>query len=190
MGNVAINAYQLQIRNKIINLTLSWFAILGTISIALNFARAYSTQSESLPYKYAVLIIIGWLLVVFRNKISLNFKLWSIALMAFFVLLSGMYAFGFHASAKIYVIVAPILFSFILSYRKALLLFFILIISYALFAYLHINGFLNVNIDYTTYFKNKYTWLLDGSIITLVTFGLLFIGKIYNKSMSEQLGKA
>lgn len=175
------------LRAKILNLVLFWFSILGTIVLIINFLRATQVSPVQLPYQYLFILISIWMLVLYRNKLSTKFKLYSVLIIALLLVSLGMYFLGFLASSKYYIIIAPLLFSFLASYRNALWVFFSFILIFAIFSFLHYAQILTIHVNITEYIINPYVWILDGLIVLTVTFVLLFIGKIYTESFSEQI---
>ncbi len=171
------------IQNKIIELALIIFSSLGIISLILNVIRAvYKNMTVVLTIHTSVVILLV-LLLIFRNKVSHNLKAAGLLIAIYVVITVGLYQLGFVASAKALIVVLPVLTSFVLSHQKAILVSLLLLITYVIFGSLFVSGVFTDITYQTNYTSHNAVWLLDGAVIFLASFTLLFGSQIYRKAI-------
>ncbi|MCB1189292.1 MAG: ATP-binding protein [Leptospiraceae bacterium] len=121
------------------------------------------------------------LVTLFRKKIQLNIKIYTLVFIILSVLATGLFKYGYLASAKVYIAIIPIFVSFLTSYRKAVIMLLLFTLIYALYGFLFCYGYLSFYIDVQRYVTRAEIWALDGLAIFLTSLGLLYVGHIYGK---------
>jgi len=176
-----------RIRYQVIDITLIAASLVGAV---LLISVALRDLEED---RFLIIGIQGFLLIctiavtIFRHRISLPLKVYYVMLNLWLTMFAGMYNLGFLASGKIIVMVAPIMVSFLLSFRKAVwsvVLFFAL---YAVFAFFWISGALTLTVPADAHISNYRSWITDGSLLLMGASMLLFIGYHLQKEIVENL---
>jgi len=179
---------QLQgLRDKIVNKALVIGFFFGFISYSVTFMRALEYGLDWTFISISVVIVYLALVVFFRRKLSLNVKIYTIMGVVLIALVSGLVKYGFLVSSKAYLILIPILVSFILEYKKALILLFVYTSVYVLFGVLFMMHLIPFEIDANDYILSPSAWLMDISIIMLTALALLLVGKMYSATILEKL---
>lgn len=174
-----------KIKEKILNVTIVLYAFfLSVIYLAVTL--------RSLPYGMSNLVItqgilsIGIIiLAVFRKKLSANVKIYSIMLIVFIALLSGLLNYGFLGSSKVYILIVPVFVSLIFSYKKALYILIFYIITYAIFGYLYSGGNLQISIDANQYIARSVVWIMEASIIFSTGWALIYVSNYLDKTITS-----
>lgn len=181
-----------EFKHKVINIILVAAAIIGTIALIFVFFR--DKNNINFYFFIQVGIIAALNLIAFqRQKLSLNIKLGVLITITLLVVISSLYSIGFLASAKAYIIIAPILASFIFPYKRSIVLLFIYVLTYIIFGFLHIKGILSYPVDIASHVLKPQTWITDGLILFLCAFCLLYVGNLFytefNKYIIELIQK-
>lgn len=172
-----------EIRDRIVNYGLVLFVFLGTISHFFSFLRSMNDGFHTAFYIQSSVVLGLYFLAYKRRSISLNIKVWLIVFLSIITIISGMYYYGYLATAKVYIIALPLFLSFILSKRDSFIIVILFILSYFTFAYLHLSGHLNLIVDPTDYLNRAESYFLDGFVILMATLGLLWVGIYYSKAI-------
>lgn len=174
-----------QIQNKIIDQLLVLTSILGSIILGLSILGAWLYGPR--PTTIVHLLIFGLIVVltIFRKWFQPKFKIVFILLLLGFDIFHSIYYGGFISSAKIVLAVLPVFISFVYPFRRAVYLLIFLVIGYSLIGYLYVSGIVVSDIDPTEFSSKPFAWVLDCSIIIFCSFGLLYIGKTYNATLSD-----
>lgn len=174
-------------KNRVIDLVLITGIVLSYIAITSVFFRDYPDNIGISFYTQCFLILLGSIIVIYRKKISLILKVHVIILALLAVFVSGLFNVGFLASAKVYMVVVPVLISFIYSYKKAIIWLIIFLLVYSICAFLYTRDFMTYSLIPDKYIIDVNTWLTDGIILFLSTFVLLYVGTNYNKELFNKI---
>ena len=177
------------LRNKVLNLTIVFIAIFACIDIPVLALRSDNIWHDPTLLKITLIAlgIIGFALL--RKKISKTGKIIFLIIISIIILITTQFAYGFLASSKIYIIGIAVLLSFVTSYKKVIGWLILFLIIYGIFGILYSTGYLEYHIDANIYVKSVNSWIIDAMIIFFVTFGLLYIGKIYNDEILSNLSE-
>lgn len=171
-----------QIKEKIINQILLASAVISILALASVWLRdIYFVNLFMIAQTISVLVIS--IFAIFRKRLPLKIKALVVAGVVFVIFSFDLYTFGFLASAKVFLIIIPVLISFLYSYKKSLFVLVLYVIVYILFGYLHINGILLHEIGQTNYVLDPKTWLTDGLVLFLCSFSLLYVGKNFYEEL-------
>ena len=171
------------IQSRIIELALIIFSSLGIISLILNVIRSVYKNMAVVLTIHAAVVILLILLLLFRNKVGHNLKAGGLLAVLYVVISVGLYQLGFVASAKALIVVLPVLTSFVLSHQKAILVSLLLLVTYVVFGSLFVSGVFSDITHQTNYSTHNVVWVMDGTIIFLAAFTLLFGSQIYRKAI-------
>jgi PAS domain S-box-containing protein len=172
-----------QLSNRVINQVILVFALLCPMLLAGVYFRDSSTHLEFQFYFQGLLVIIIWGLAFFRNKIPLDIKVYTTLLTLLAVMINSFLYLGFLASAKFYIVLAPVLASYILSFRKSILLLIGFLFVYVVFGYFYVSGNRVVNVNAINHIVSAETWITETILIFLVSLCLLYVGKAYLKEI-------
>ncbi len=175
------------LRDDIVNKALVIGYLFGLISYLVTLVRAIKYGFNWTFVAITVVIIYLGLLVFYRTKIKLNYKVASVVIVVLMALVTGLSKFGFLVSSKAYIILIPIFVSFVLGYRKAIALLIFFSVVYALFGFLYINKIIPYNIDVNSYVLSPISWVMDITIIILTAAALLVVGEKYSDSLLKNL---
>jgi PAS domain S-box-containing protein len=174
-----------KIHEKLMNMTLRVAAGIGVITIVFQTIRDFNIGFSSTYYFQVSVFALIFISALFVKKIPLNLKFAVVVLLPVLVLVSGLHAYGFIASSKIYIVAVTIFASFLLKFRTTLLWLLFLMIIYFAFGLMYSRGILDYNFDTQEYIQDFNRWVLDGTILLFVSVGLLFLGKYYNEKILE-----
>lgn len=167
------------LHNLIVDYALVIVSVIAAILLLVVYYRFTEFGFNEVFLVQYISISSLFVITLFRKRISFQLKIYFISLIIILVYISGLYAWGFLASAKIYLAMLPILHLFVFSYRKSLYSLLLLVAIYAVFGYLYISGIISYTIDLNSYVTSKSVWMVDTGIILLTSWGLLFIGHHY-----------
>jgi signal transduction histidine kinase len=174
------------VKSKMINEAFFTFSILAFFSIILVTFRAIES-GFTLSYFVQLPIAINiWLIYFYRNKLSTEHKTYNLVAALTLILIAGLFNFGFFASTKHYLILLPVISSFLLSPKSTLKLFFVLLIIYSGFGLAFIKGWIDLKINPTDFVNKQSTWLVDILVITGSSWTILRIVQQYYFVLSNQ----
>jgi PAS domain S-box-containing protein len=173
------------LRNKVIDYSLTTFAILGTgtwlLLISTSFRDGFSSIMETTIHTLATATLL--IVSVNRKRLSMTFKTMVLIIIIVVVTIANFYGFGLFANAKIFVAVFPIFLSFVLPFRKALLSMALFIFLYAVFGYLFSTGILTYNFDLNEYASRSSSWIIGIAVVIFASMGLLLVGNFFNNAL-------
>ena len=159
----------INLQNKVINLALVSFSLMVVFAESMAILRAL-TYGMNLTFFIQSLDALALIIItIFRKKLSINQKILAILIIVSIVLITGLYSFGFLASAKYYVAIVPVFISFIVSYRKSVISLIVMLACYVLFGLLYHFGILRLTFDANNYISNPIPWMIDISIILFIS---------------------
>jgi len=178
-----------KLKNRVTDFSLGAGIIFVLVGHVLSGIRADNIWNDTVFIIQSIVILYITLVVIFRKRISLRIKILSIMLVIVVVMISALLDYGFLASSKVYIIILPVFLSFIISYRSSVISLLILMLIYITFAVLYTRGYLDYSIDANSYISSYNSWSIDGVILFLTSFGLLYIGKFFSEAISKNLSK-
>jgi signal transduction histidine kinase len=174
------------VRSKMINEALWSFSILAAISVALISFRAIQF-GLTLSFFVQIPIAIGvWFTYYNRDKFSTKFKTYKLIASLIVILTVGMYNFSLLASTKHYLILLPVICSFLLPPKSTIKVFLILLFIYASFGLAYVKGWLKITFNPAEFISDPSTWIIDIFLISGAAFIILQIVKQYYQLLNEQ----
>jgi signal transduction histidine kinase len=174
------------VKSKMINEAFFTFSILAFFAIILVTFRAIES-GFTLSYFVQLPIAINiWLIYFYRNKLSTEHKTYNLVAALTLILIAGLFNFGFFASTKHYLILLPVISSFLLSPKSTIKLFIVLLIIYSGFGLAFIKGWIDLKINPTDFVNKQSTWLVDILVITGSSWTILRIVQQYYFVLSNQ----
>lgn len=172
-----------QLKDRMINSSLVLLTILSVFSVIGTFLRVSSFGTpEILIIKYVgALILIST--TVFRKKLHLNFKIFSLLIVLYIIIITGLFDFGFLASAKSYIILVVVVFMLGYSYTRVLIFLIFSICIFILFASLYFYGYFSYQFDVVQYVNSSAAWIVDGITIFTGAIWLYYVMSHYNESL-------
>lgn len=163
----------------IINKILSVGGILAFSIVIVVFIRDFPDKINVYFFIEAFLTVFALFIALFNKMFSLMFKVIFIVLALYLTFATSLYSNGFATPSKAYFIVTPVLVSFILSFKRTMVLLAIFSFTYFMFSYLYIYNFIKI-----TQFNNKYpqlflTWLVDGTVYIVSSFCIIYIINLF-----------
>jgi signal transduction histidine kinase len=185
-----LSSYQrdlIELKNKVINIGLLAFSVMALIIHGVSFLRDLEF-GVTLAYKIQTVGVAGVvILAIFRNKLSLGFKITSLVSIILLTIVTGLNSMGFLASATIYIAITPFLISIIYSYRQAFAILCGLTLIYVVFGFLYINEVITYSIDIVGVANSLKSWILDAIIIFMTSWAVLLVGYNFNKRLEANV---
>jgi len=173
------------LQEQILDKAFLAFSVFGTIVQLVSISRLIEYGLD-LPFVFFnVCYVTVMVATVFRKKLPMALKLWGIITVSILILFVGFYKVGFLSSAKIYIVIVPILVFLVSSFRVAFITLCLHILVYLFWAFLYSGGFSDCHIDAINYVKNPFSWMLDGSVVLLAVSGLLYVSYFYHKVIND-----
>ena len=175
------------IRDEIVDWVLLACSALGIVAQTFATLRmiyigfSYVIMSQNL----IIIALIG--ITIKRKSIGLSVKTAIVLFIIYAIFLSSFVKFGFLASSKVYLVIAPIFSAFILGYRKTIILILVSVAIYFVVGFLFIREILIYSFDVKEYIMSTNSWLMDGSIIILTAIAVMIIGNQYGKSLISKI---
>lgn len=174
---------------KLINKTLVVTSFLLILNQTLGTIRSikYGEWIGLILTWVAALIII--IATIYRNKLSTFIKAVSLILGVSVALVSGLISFGFLASAKYYILIVPIILSFIVSTRRTIVIFSQFVLVYIIFGFLYSSGILTYNFKALDYINSGIAWWLDTGILIIGSLGFIYFSSHYHDEIISNYNK-
>ncbi len=174
------------VKSKMIDDAYLSFSFMALISVILITFRAFEI-GFTLSYFIQLPISLGVLITYSnRNKLSTNHKTYILIIALILILISGLYNFGFLASTKHYLILLPVISSFMLSPKSTVKVFIVLLLIYSGFGLAYIKGWLTLNINPNELVVKPSTWLVDIFVIAGSSWIILRIVRQYYLDLNNQ----
>lgn len=164
------------LQDRIVNRALVIIAVLACISHTISIFRdmRFGGIGASI-YVQSIGLLFTLAVTIFRKRMSITARVYSLSFIVMLMMAAGLYAFGFLASGKFYIATAPVFFSFIISYRHSVLAFLLLFLTYITFGSLYIGGILHYSFDTLGYASSTFSWVIDSCIVMMISLGLLYV---------------
>lgn len=173
----------IRIRERIIDLSLIAAAIIDLIIFVFILIRALKYSFDLNFFLQTLIILTIVLFAFFRKRLPFNLKVSTIVALIGIIIITSLNKYGFLSSAKYYIALIPFLVSFVWSYKLSVASLAIYCVFYMLFAVLFLTGNVDYNFILTEYVQKGVVWIIDILVIFLTSFGLLYIGNIYSKTI-------
>lgn len=173
------------LKNKIVNQTYIGLSIMAFVAILFVGIRSFSYGFSANFYILSLLVLMMWSITIWRNRFGLKFKLYLIMFLVLCALISGLHQLGFLATSRIYILVIPIFISFLFDYKKSLILLICYMLVYITYAFLFTNNYLTYSYQLNSYVSSYLSWCIEGIAILYTSWGLLYVGTSFNKSLIE-----
>jgi PAS domain S-box-containing protein len=184
MKNNEIDTKVTELEDKIVNLALVAFSLIISVTFIIVTLRAVKFGFVATYFIQAFDWLILFLLVFYRKRLFLDFKLFVFLGVMLVMVITGIYSYGYLASAKIFIVIIPVFASFVMSFRKAIGVLMIYISVYILFAYLYSIQLLDYDIHIDLYARNYISWSIDAGTIFFTSIGLLYVSYYFKKHIS------
>ncbi|MFY8021872.1 MAG: ATP-binding protein [Bacteroidia bacterium] len=174
------------VKSKMIDDTLWVFSILAALSLLFVSIRAFEigfTFSYFIQFPIAACV---WSINFYKQKLKTLTKTYLLIGFLVLILTGGLSNFGLLASTKLYLILIPVIASFLLSQQTTLKLFIVLLAIYMFFAISYVNGWLQYNFDLNKYSTSAIAWLIDLLLIAGSSWIILRIVSLYYRVLNEQ----
>lgn len=185
MPEVLINVNK--IKNLVANQVVTAFGVVATLILFSVFLRDYPDHFGFHFYAQCVLLASIWIVAFYKNKLSLESKIYFLVVCLLLVLVNSFIYLGFLASAKLYIVLAPALVSYIQSFRRSVLFLVGFLLVYMVLGYLFVSDILQVHVMANDYILSPKTWITETILIFLVTLCLLYVGNTYLRALVKNL---
>ncbi len=162
------------------------FAIIIQTLVVFRFLNYGFSEQDAVGFILLLGVVIVYLS---RKKTSLQFKVVFIYLAVLIALISGLSKVGILASAKIYVPIVPLILSFVIPFKQARLVLASYFLVFVVFAFLFTQGYLDYSLAVQDYAIDLVSWSIDGAIILVVSWGLLYMSHFFISTLSEYYEK-
>jgi len=175
-----------EIKQKLLDRFRVFLLIFVLLIVPLAFIRSKGVFTPVVIITLIVAII-SLALHVFKEKVSLNFKIYIIAVLLGSVIINGLINFGIIASAKSFIILLSVFLSYILPLKRTYTFLFVFLSIYAIFAFLYINGYLTYNFNIINQISQPAFWFVDGAVLLIVSVLLIQVGNSINFQLTKNL---
>ena len=175
-----------EVKSRMIDDALWVFSILAAFSVIVVTFRAIQFGFTISYFIQLPIAIFVWLINYYKNRLGVKSKTSFLIACLVVILIAGLSNFGLLASTKHYLILLPVIASFLLSQKSTLKLFIILLIVYVVFAWAFINGWLEIKVDIYKYSTSYAAWLIDLFLISGAAWIILRIVNLYYTLLNEQ----
>ena len=175
------------LQNNIVDKAMVIGYLFGIVSYGVTVVRTFTYGFDLAFFVTTAVVALLGCIVIFRKRLTLGVKIYSIVAVVLLVMISGLSKFGFLVSSKVYIVLVPVFFSFVLGYRRALLILLLYCLVYSFFGLVYVSGARPFTIDVQSYVLDENAWLMDLSIIMLASFALLYVSKKYSDTILEKL---
>lgn len=146
-NNPLYSDYVRNLKVDILDKTLVLIAAFGLIINIPGTFRAFNQGTLGETYVIQISIIVGFVFVaLFRKKIKHITKAILVILLMCGILISAFNAFGFLATAKVYIPVISLFIAFVYTTRLAYVGMIIFMLIYTVFAFLHVFGHITIRL--------------------------------------------
>ncbi|MFY8110104.1 MAG: ATP-binding protein [Bacteroidia bacterium] len=174
------------VKSKMIDEAYFTFSILAFFSIILVTFRAIEIGFTLSYFVQLPIAISVWLSYFYRTKLSTEYKTYKLIAALVLILIAGLFNFGFFASTKHYLILLPVISSFLLPPKTTIKLFIVLLLIYSGFGLAFLNGWINLKINPNDFVNKQSTWLVDIFVISGSAWIILRIVQQYYSVLNNQ----
>ncbi len=174
------------VKSKMIDdayLSFSFMAIISIILITFRAIEIGFTLSYFVQFPISLSVLITY---YNRNKISTRNKTYILIFALILVLISGLFNFGYLASTKHYLILLPVISSFLLTPKSTIKIFIVLLIIYGGFGFAFLNSWISLKINPVDFLNKQSNWLIDIFVITSSSWIILRIVQQYYLILNNQ----
>lgn len=174
-------------RHKVIDQILIAGNILGWIAYIAIFSRDYPNNIGISFYVQTLFLCALTVISINIKKVSYVFKAFFIVAALWLIMTGAMRELGYFASSKFYVVLGPVLASFVIPYRMSLVWLGIFIATYSTYAYLFLTGTIPLSITPSEHLQLAQVWITESLILLLICFTLLYVTRYYQKEINHHL---
>jgi PAS domain S-box-containing protein len=177
------------LRIKILNYTLLAFSIIGVLNFFLvlfkSFTAGFTKPVDIIAQAAASVFIV--IITIYKDRLSTTLKVLALYISILAISTTTFYSLGFMTNAKIYITLFPLFLSFIISFRKAVLVMLSFVLIYAIFGILYSNGILTYSFDLNHFATRQTNWLIGIMVVIYSSTSLLFLGHYFNQAISKNI---
>lgn len=175
------------IRNEIVDWALIACSAIGIIAQIFATLRIFYVGFSLVIIFQNISMLLILLITIFRKRINLNVKTAFVLFILYTFLISGFVRFGFLASSKVYLIIAPIFSTFILGFRKTFIVVFLSLIIYVFVGIMFTGEIFIYDFDIKKYIINPNSWMMDGSILIATSIAIMILGNRYSAALISKI---
>lgn len=180
---------EFDLNESTINFVLVIYAFTASIIYIVILIRDYKVESLEQNFLAIPLLLGLFFITYFRKKLKRSIKVAVLLFIVFISFILGLSTLGFLASSKHYVLVFPVFLSFVIPFKRSIVILSLLVVIYLIFGYLYVTESLVYNLSVESYVKLEIAWIIDAIILGSMSWGLLYIGYAYRISLKNNLEK-
>jgi signal transduction histidine kinase len=175
------------LQNRAINYLLAVFTFMGIMAFFLIFFTSYRAGYAKLADTFVQLGVFICLIMItlFKERISKQLKIFFLVVLVGIICFSNIFTFGVISNAKILLVIFPAFLAFVTSWSIAVLVLFVYMLCYGIFAWLFQSGILHYNLDFNRYYAGIGSWLVTATIMIIGSVSLFVMGYHYTKAMHK-----
>jgi len=175
------------VRQEVIDVSLSIGSSIGVFAYIVSLLRLFTVGFQIaflLEFLIIFLVVLTWF---YRKRFSLQFKAYVIIGLILFFSLSDAFNYGMFSSAKVYLILLPLISVLFLSLVHSIVILILSISLFLFFGYLHYGGVLSVPGEYipSVYMSRFYPWIINALHISIVSSIALIITRKFIRAYSD-----
>lgn len=173
------NTIPQSIKNETIDSLLKFSIVIFLPALVVSITRS---QFTGWIHVYTLQIIIFSLIVILyllRNKCTVTLKVFAFQTSIYLTATTGLNALGYLSSAKIFYILIPLFFWFFVKRHIALIAACICIATYAVYGYLFVYDYIQIQFEPANYVGRGASWTTYGFVmLSIVVFCIVLFSKL------------
>ncbi len=180
------------VKSKVINTTIIVATIVGFVAYSFGLVSRFSGMGFTLSLLFETLIISFLLTIsILRKRLRNTIKAYILISLILLFTISDSYFFGVFSTARIYLILIPLLSIVYFSLAHTLVLFFSSVLLFIFIGYMHYSGLLALPPEYepSIYAFRLYPWIINSIHITAVSLIVLYVIHSFFSTFTELVSR-
>lgn len=132
-------------------------------------------------------ILLAFSIYLFRKRIKILYKTWGIFIILFNLVITDLFVYGLYSFDKVFIVVIPFYSLMVLSLRKTIILYSLIMIAFFILAYLFITEKLVINANILARSVDPGVWIESFLIISAVAAIVTVFSTKYNNNIATVL---
>lgn len=165
------------VKGRIIDLFFWLYAVFMWFALSTSIYRAVDTGIQAAHYAQAALVLLFLALFLFRRKMSIKTKIYSVIIITFLLAVGGLLSFGLLSTGMYFLFVFVILSVFLLGVRQGVYSFGFAFVFFIVVAYLHQQSIIRFVPENPNFYNSISAWLMAIMVFSLASLIIIFFWK-------------
>ena len=170
-----------RINNRNLNLALGFATACTILARIVSFSWNFKAIWSPFSFTITALTVVFGLIYLLRSRLSYQTKMYSLLAIVFIFFCMGLYNRALYSPVVSFLVIIPMIQSFIGSFRLATAVNLILLVLYLVVGALVIYSPAAIEKDWAALMMNPWIWITDISIIFSITLATVFIDRANNQ---------